>query len=131
MTIRHGRVLILDDEELIRNMASDLLNALGYESDSAEEGGEAVSLYRLAFEKGEPYCVVLVDLTIARGMSGLEAANRIREIDPDASLVVSSGFSEERVMEHYQEYGFVASMPKPYRMMDLKAVLERFCGSGS
>ncbi len=131
MTIQHGRVLILDDEELIRNMARDLLNALGYESDSAEEGGEAVSLYRLAFKKGEPYCVVLIDLTIARGMSGLEAANRIREIDPDASLVVSSGFSEERVMEHYQEYGFVASMPKPYRMMDLKAVLERFCGAGS
>ncbi len=131
MTIPHGRVLILDDEELIRNMARDLLSALGYESDSAAEGGEAVSLYRIALEKGHPYCVVLVDLTIARGMSGLEAAEKIRELDPRASLVVSSGFSEEQVMEHYEEYGFVASMPKPYRMMDLKAVLERFCVASS
>ena len=124
------RILLLDDEDFIRIMARDMLSALGYECDLAQEGGEAVSLYRKAIEYGRPYCAVIVDLTICEGMGGLEAARIIREMDSGARLVVSSGFSEQPVMEYYRDYGFVASLPKPYRLLELKDVLDSTCGGG-
>ena len=127
MTESSRRILVLDDDKLLREMARDLLRALGYESDLASEGGEAVTLYRQAMESGSPYCAVLVDLKIQDGMGGLEAARKIRDMDGKAGLIVCSGFCEGSVVEHYEEYGFKASMPKPYGLMDLKAVLDRIC----
>jgi CheY-like chemotaxis protein len=130
MTESPGRILVLDDESLIRMMARELLQALGYDSDLAADGGEAVSLYRHALDSGSPYCAVLVDLTICNGMGGLEAAMKIREMDSDAKLVVSSGFSEKGIVDRYEDYGFVAAMPKPYRLSDLRDVLDALCRKG-
>ncbi len=129
MTQSSKRILVLDDEDLIRKMARDMLSALGYESDVAVEGGEAVAMYRDAMEQGSPYCAVIVDLTICEGMGGLEAARIIREMDSEARLVVSSGFSEQPAMCHFKDYGFVASMPKPYRLLELKDILDSICES--
>ncbi len=121
------RVLVLDDEELILTVVHDMLAAIGYESDVALRGEDAILMYHKAMEAGTPYCAVLVDLTLCEGMDGLEAADRIRKMDPGAKLVVSSGFSEIPAMAHYEKYGFVAAIPKPYQLMQLKDIVDKLC----
>lgn len=127
MVIITSRVLVLDDEELILAIVSEMLTAIGYECDAAANGEDAIVMYREAMDTGRPYCAVLVDLTLGEGMDGLEAARRIRDMDSGAKMVVSSGFSEIPVMAHYEDHGFAAAMPKPYQLMQLKDILEKLC----
>ncbi len=129
MTVRkEAKILVLDDEELIRNMVHDMIEAVGYRCDVTDRGEEVVSMYASALESGAPYCAVILDLTIPEGMGGVEAAQAILEMDRDARLIVSSGFSGDRVVEHYKDYGFCASVPKPYSMLELKETLDGICG---
>ncbi len=124
---RPKRVLVLDDEALILNMVKDMLEVLDYRCDTAVHGLEAVSMYEDAMKSGEMYCAVVVDLTLPDGISGLDAAKKILELDSDAPLIVSSGYSDEPVMANYKKYGFRAALPKPYTMMGLKEVIDDVC----
>lgn len=93
-----GRVLVMDDEEMIRSMTVKLLQRLGLEAESAAEGQEAVDRYRKALEEGAPYEVVILDLTVRGGMRGLEAYQKLIEIDPQAKAIISSGYSDDPVV---------------------------------
>lgn len=120
-----GRILIMDDEELIRKIASEILNFLGYESEECADGREALERYRTAKWRNAPFDAVILDLTVPGGMGGKLAAPLLREIDHDAVLIVSSGYSDDPVIAKYQEYGFNASIPKPFDAATLARELSR------
>jgi len=118
-----GKVLIMDDKSFIRKAAQRALNLFGYEVLGAEDGEEALSLYKEAMGKGEPYDVVILDLTIPGAMGGLRALEELRKIDPKVKAIVSSGYSDDPVMSNHEGFGFNAIIKKPYEYKELaKAV---------
>lgn len=127
-----GRVLIMDDEEAVLEIASDMLEHIGYETGFARNGEEAVRDYVKAWEAGAPFDAVIMDLTIPGGMGGKEAVKRILAVDPDAKVIVSSGYSNDPVMANYLSYGFKGVVVKPYKTRDLSlAVHTVMTGRGS
>ncbi|MGE5444994.1 MAG: response regulator [Ignavibacteriales bacterium] len=118
-----GRVLIMDDEEMIREVTGEMLSHIGYEVECASDGAEAIELYKRAREENNPFDVVIMDLTVLEGMGGKEAIRRLIEIDPNIRAVVSSGYSDDRVMSEYRNHGFRGVISKPYSIGDLSGVL--------
>jgi PAS domain S-box-containing protein len=118
-----GRILVMDDEEMIREVAGGMLNRIGYEVEFAREGKEAMELYRKAIESSRPFDLVIMDLTIPGGMGGKEAIKRLLDIDPQVKAIVSSGYSNDPVISEYKQYGFRAVVSKPYTIGDLAETL--------
>ncbi len=120
-----GRILLVDDEEIVRKSAGEILKRLGYEVAFAREGREAIKAYKQAREKRQPFSVVIMDLTIPGGMGGKEAIKKLLEEDPEAKVIVSSGYSDDPVMSDFQQYGFSGVVTKPYRIHDLGEMLRQ------
>ncbi|MBJ6752054.1 hybrid sensor histidine kinase/response regulator [Geomonas anaerohicana] len=118
-------ILVMDDEEMIRNLICAILESLSCTVKSCANGTEAVSLYAAARQAGTPFAAVIMDLTIPGGMGGQEAARHILAMDPLATLIVSSGYSNDPVMSDYAQFGFKATMAKPYRASEVAEVLDR------
>jgi len=118
-----GRVLFMDDEQIIREMAVILLKRFGLAVDCAADGTEAIAKYRAALGKGTRYDLVIMDLTIPGGMGGLAALGQLRAIDPAVKAVVSSGYSSDPVLANFRAHGFVAVIAKPYEFNELSRVL--------
>jgi PAS domain S-box-containing protein len=119
----NGRVLFMDDEQIIRDMASILLRRFGLSVDCAADGAEAIGKYQAALNRGERYDLVIMDLTIPGGMGGLAAVRQLHLIDPGVKAIVSSGYSSDPVLANYREHGFVGMVPKPYEVNELARVL--------
>jgi PAS domain S-box-containing protein len=118
-----GKVLAMDDEDMIRDLIRHMLHRMGYEAAVARDGEEAVHLYRRALEQGEPYDVVILDLTIPGAMGGKETLDKLLEIDPDVKAIVSSGYSNDPIMSDYKNYGFSGVVAKPYNTQNLSQAL--------
>lgn len=118
-----GHVLIMDDNEMILSLSSDMIDSFGYTVDTAIDGKEAIAKYIVSRENGKPFDVVIMDLTIPGGMGGKEAVNRLLELDPQAKVIVSSGYSNDPIMANYLEYGFQDRLIKPFKMNELEKVL--------
>jgi PAS domain S-box-containing protein len=125
-----GRVLFMDDEKIIRQMAELLLGRLGLDVECAADGAEAVEKYRKARAAGNPFSAVVMDLTVPGGMGGLEAVARLREIDPEVRAIVSSGYSSDPVLAKYRAHGFCGVIAKPYQMDDFTRVLRAALSGG-
>jgi len=117
------KVLIMDDEEFIRELTSRLLEALGHDVETAPHGEAALEIYQKAYAAGDPFDVVVLDLTVRGGMGGQETIERLIQIDPDVCAVVSSGYSNDPVMAKHTDYGFGAAVKKPYVSADLQAAI--------
>ena len=118
-----GSILVMDDEEMIRDLAAEMLLEIGYEVTTCADGTEAVSHYSAAKESGTPFSAVIMDLTIPGGLGGKEAAKEILSIDPSACLIVSSGYSNDPIMSDYSAYGFEGAIAKPYTISELAQAL--------
>ncbi len=119
-----GRILIMDDEKMIRDVAGMMLEHIGYEVDFAEDGYKAIEKYLDALESGNGFNAVIMDLTIPGGMGGKEAIQKLLAIDPQVKAVVSSGYSNDPIMADYKKYGFCGVISKPYVIEDLAVTLQ-------
>jgi CheY-like chemotaxis protein len=114
-----GRILVMDDEEMIRKLASELLTYLGYEVSFATNGTEAVQHYRQALDSKKPFDAVILDLTVKGGMGGKETIQELLKIDPHVIGIVSSGYCNDPEITNYRRYGFSGVVTKPYTMGEL------------
>jgi two-component system cell cycle sensor histidine kinase/response regulator CckA len=122
----HGKIMIMDDDEMILIIAEAMLIHLGYESELAADGEEAVDLYQKALSTGTEADLIIMDLTIPGGMGGEDAVKEILTLNPEARVLVSSGYSNEPVMDDYLAYGFCGAIAKPYQMQELYTVIHKF-----
>ncbi len=126
--IRKGRILIMDDEEAVRDSLGAMLDTLGQEVEYAADGAAAIDCYRKALSAGSTFDVVLLDATVRGGMGGEEAIRLLKEIDASVVAVVSSGYSDNALVSNYAQHGFRAFLPKPFRLEDLQTVLGSLMG---
>ncbi len=120
-----AKILLMDDEDTIRIIDGEMLASFGYLVSLAKDGQEAVELYQKAMETGEPYDVVIMDLTIPGGLGGIETMAILRRIDPEIKAVISSGYASDPVMSEYAKYGFSGVVTKPYKFDELLEVLNK------
>ena len=114
-----GRILVMDDERMIRELAGEILHHLGYRVEFAYEGAEAVACYAAALNSADPFDAVILDLTVRGGMGGKEAIKKLKAIDPNVKGIVSSGYSDDPGMIAFKEYGFCGVVAKPYSLEEL------------
>jgi CheY-like chemotaxis protein len=119
----HGRILVMDDQASLREIVGRMLKYLGYESESAMDGAEAIRMYKKAQKSERPYDAVILDLNVPGGMGGKETINKLLEIDPEVKAIVYSGYSEDPVLAKFREYGFKGMMTKPFEFRALGSVL--------
>jgi len=122
--IGKGRILVMDDEKMIRHLAGEILSYLGYEVSFSKDGAKAIEIYKDAMGSGEPFDAVILDLTVRGGMGGKEAIRKLMEIDPHVTGIVSSGYSDDSVMTDFEKYGFKGVVAKPYSVNEVSMVLD-------
>ncbi len=119
-----GKILVMDDEAMIRKLAGNVLGKMGFETAFACNGEEALAAYETAMTAGEPFDLVILDLTVKGGMGGKETIRQLRMMDPDVKAIVSSGYSNDPGVVHYTEHGFCGVVAKPYRIDEIRQKLE-------
>ncbi len=129
-TVGKGKVLVMDDEKMIREITERMLDLIGYEGECAKDGMEAIEIYKRAKEENRSFNAVIMDLTIPGGIGGKEAIERLISIDPDVRAIVSSGYSDDKVMSEYEKYGFKGVLSKPYNIEGLSKVLHKVINGG-
>ncbi|UNC92700.1 PAS domain S-box protein [Candidatus Contubernalis alkaliaceticus] len=122
---RRGSVLVMDDEEMLREVIGEMLSLIGYEAVFARDGAEAVDLYQSYLGAGHIFDAVIIDLTIPGGMGGKQTIQKLLEIDPKVKAIVTSGYYDDPVVSNYKEYGFKGFVLKPYIIEDLAEVLDQ------
>lgn len=126
---KETKILYMDDEDEIRDMAEKLLLHIGYTVEFARDGAEAIDLFKKGAAAGVPYDLVVLDLTVPGGMGGREALHGILTIDPKAKAIVSSGYVDETMIEEFEGYGFSGVVRKPYSLDQLQKAIEGVLGA--
>ncbi|HQO58502.1 MAG TPA: ATP-binding protein [Candidatus Omnitrophota bacterium] len=125
-----GRVLVLDDESLLRELFGQFLFRFGFEVVLTTSGEEAVEKFREAQEQGRPFSLVVLDLTIRGGMGGKDTLQELQKIDPRVKAIVTSGYSNDPVMSQYQKYGFKGMLTKPFNFDELNIIIRQVLAQG-
>ena len=125
-----GKILVMDDEAMVREVLGMMLLTLGYEAKFAKDGVEAIELFSQAQGSADPFAAVILDLTVPGGMGGKEAMERFLEIDPQVKAIVSSGYFDDPIMADFQKYGFAGVIAKPYKVAELGKVLNQVLTKG-
>jgi len=118
------KILLMDDELMIRDIGELMLGSMGHEVTLASDGETAVKEYKNAFAAEEPFDIIILDLTIPGGMGGKDVVKILKQFDPEVKAIVSSGYADDPVVANYEEYGFIATLSKPYDMAGLKDTLD-------
>jgi CheY-like chemotaxis protein len=124
--VSKGKVLLMDDEQIILDVTQEVLKFLDYDVMFARDGETAIDLYKSAKSSGSPFDIVILDLSVSDGMGGKETISELKAFDPAVIAVVSSGYSNDPVVQDYERYGFSGKLTKPYKINDMKDILERF-----
>jgi len=119
-----GNILVMDDDDAIREMLQTMLTISGYNVEMSKNGKEAIVKYIEARDMKKPFDAVIMDLTIPGGMGGRETITALLEVDPDAKVIVSSGYSTDPIMQNYKQFGFAARIYKPYTVGELEKTLD-------
>jgi CheY-like chemotaxis protein/anti-sigma regulatory factor (Ser/Thr protein kinase) len=120
-----GRILVMDDEAVVRKTSVAMLNHLGYEAEEASDGGDVLRRVQAAAAAGAPFDAVIMDLTVPGGIGGVETVRHLRQAGVTARLVASSGYCNDPVMAAFHEYGFDGAVPKPYVVEEMADALRR------
>ena len=123
-----GRVLFMDDDENICSLTGGMLESLGYKYDLARNGEEAIQYYKRYLNIGRPYDVVIMDLTIIGGMGGELTYRHLKDLDPEVSAIMTSGYDNDEMARQFYEMGFLGYLTKPYRVGDLGKMLRKVLG---
>jgi two-component system cell cycle sensor histidine kinase/response regulator CckA len=118
-----GRILVMDDEEIVRNAVGRMLEHIGYEVTLASKGAECIDLYKNSKDAGKPFNAVILDLTIPGELGGKETIKQLLELDPKVKAIVSSGYSNDPIMSEYEKYGFRGMMAKPFKLAEVSHLL--------
>jgi signal transduction histidine kinase/HAMP domain-containing protein len=110
-----GKILIMDDEEIVLEVVGAILSNAGYSVAYARNGREMLDTYQASRSDGAPFDVVILDLTVPGGMGGKEAVKHLLHLDPQAKAIVSSGYSNDPVMADCGSFGFRGSVSKPFK----------------
>ncbi|HYP18259.1 MAG TPA: ATP-binding protein [Opitutus sp.] len=124
------RILVMDDEPMVRTVMEAVLTRLGYETAGTENGRDAVALYLSEKEAGRPFAAVILDLTVKGDMGGEAAVRELLKTDPDVRAIVMSGYSDSDVMRDYARHGFKASLAKPCDHAAIVSALRSVLGAG-
>jgi CheY-like chemotaxis protein len=119
------KILVMDDEEMVRDVVKGMLRNLKYDFEPAKDGSEAIEKYKRAMESGKPFDAVIMDLTVPGGMGGKEAIKKLIEIDPKVKAIVSSGNFNDPIMANFRKYGFSGAIAKPYTNNELGQTLQK------
>ena len=117
------KILVMDDDTQIRNILERMLKVSGYRVELAQNGKEAITLYKASMESGDTFDAVILDLIIPKGIGGKQTIQRLRKIDPEVKAIVASGYSNDPVMANFKDYGFCGVMPKPFTIGTLNRTL--------
>lgn len=124
-------VLLIDDEQILLDVTGSMLKHLGYHVATARSHGEAMEHYQRAKEAGNPFSLIIMDLTMRGDEGGEIAIRRWKEKHPEVKALISSGYMKDPVIEEYWKYGFVGAMVKPYSLSELKTSLEKILAGES
>ncbi len=108
------RILILDDEEAICMLVSSVLDASGFEVTTATSVAIALKSCKEALDEGNPFTLLICDLSLPGDVDGVTALKQLHAIDPNLKAIVSSGYDSDPVMRDFRKSGFCAAMSKPY-----------------
>ena len=123
--LKGQKVLVMDDEAMLRDLTKQMLHLLGHEAETVSDGDEAVEAYKKSLEASEPFDLVILDLTVKGGPGGREAIRELLKLNPDVKAVVFSGYADDPVMSNCEEYGFRASLAKPFQMASLEDAVRK------
>jgi two-component system, cell cycle sensor histidine kinase and response regulator CckA len=129
LPVKVARIMITDDEEMLRDLAVSQLTILGHDAITAIDGTQAINKYQEYQDRGTPIDLVIMDLTIPGSMGGQEAARKLLKIAPDAKIIVASGYSNDPVMANYRKYGFCAAISKPIDLNQLNNTVSSILNS--
>jgi CheY-like chemotaxis protein len=120
-----GKFLLMDDEQIILDVTLEVLRFLEYDVMFAQDGATALGLYKHEKEAGVPFDLVILDLSVPEGLGGKDTIALLKAYDPAVKAIVSSGYSNDPVVQDFMQYGFSSRLSKPYKISDLKEILEQ------
>lgn len=119
------KILVMDDEEIVADIAKQMLEYMGYEVTVVEDGEKAIAEFRLSMEGDSPYNLIIMDLNIPNGMGGMEAIQHILKLDEHAKVLVSTGYSNDPIVDDYRKHGFSGCIAKPFDLQGLQDAVDR------
>ncbi len=125
-----GRILVMDDEEVICDVVTSMLKSGGYDVVAVANGEDAVAAYDAAVSSGEPFAAVVLDLTIRGGKGGIETASALLRMDPDAAIIISSGYAHNDTLSRLTGKGNISLIPKPYLLHELLGAVKAAIAQG-
>jgi len=123
-----GRIMVMDDEESVREVEEEMLEMLGYGVITATDGIEALQMLKVCATKGVPLAAVILDLTVPGGAGGGAIIDELRALYPDITVIAASGYAADPIMAHPGDYGFTDRLQKPFQLRDLAEILARYLG---
>jgi len=122
--IRKHRILVMDDEEDIRDIFSKLLTHLGYDTELTDDGSAAITLFRDARESGHPFSTVILDLTVKNGLGGKLTLKKLLQIEPDLKAIITTSYADDPIVARFRYHGFAAALIKPFTIKELQISLD-------